>query len=173
MGIGFELGRRAASAVVVAVFVVALFVAVAAVVLAAPEAGAMTLHARGEFDVVLTPLEGELAAADPKLGRMRIEKSYRGELEGTALGEMLAALTAVEGSAGYVAIEHVSAALGGRTGTFVLQHSGTMERGAQSLAIRVVPDSGTGGLAGIAGSMSIRIEDGKHFYDLEYTLAEP
>jgi hypothetical protein len=84
---------------------------------------------------------------------------------------MLTALTAVQGSAGYVAIERVSGRLGGRTGTFVLQHSGTMTRGEQQLSITVVPDSGTGQLAGLTGKMSITIADGKHSYDFEYTLA--
>jgi hypothetical protein len=85
---------------------------------------------------------------------------------------MLTAMTAVKGSAGYVAIEQVSGTLKGRIGTFTLQHSGTMTRGAQQLSVTVVPDSGTGQLAGLAGSMMIRIADGHHFYELEYTLPD-
>lgn len=83
---------------------------------------------------------------------------------------MLTALTDVEGSAGYVAIKQVSGTLAGRSGTFVLQHSGVMMRGAQQLTITVVPDSGTEQLVGLAGRMEIDIVDGKHFYTLQYTL---
>ncbi len=83
---------------------------------------------------------------------------------------MLSAMTDVQGSAGYVAIERVSGTLGGRTGSFVLQHSGTMTRGAPQLSVTVVPDSGTGQLVGLAGKMSIQIEGGKHLDELEYTL---
>ena len=40
----------------------------------------------------------------------------------------------------------------------------------ECLIITIVPDSGTDQLDGLRGSMSIRIEGGKHFYDLNYTL---
>jgi hypothetical protein len=103
---------------------------------------------------------------------MPIEKQFSGDLEATSKGEMLTAGTSVKGSAGYVAIEKVSGALHGRSGTFVLQHSGTMTRGAPQLTITVVPDSGTGELVGLAGKMVINIVNGKHSYDFEYTLAE-
>jgi hypothetical protein len=102
---------------------------------------------------------------------MSIDKRFHGDLEATSKGEMLMAGTAVEGSAGYVAIEIVSGTLQGRSGTFVLQHSGTMTRGAPQLTITVVPDSGTGQLLGLAGRMTIIIAGGKHSYDFEYTLA--
>jgi len=104
------------------------------------------------------------------LGRMSLDKTFHGDLEGSSRGEMLTAMTRVEGSAGYVAIERVSATLHGRTGTFVLQHSGTMTRGAPQLSITVVPDSATGELTGLAGAMSIGRADGKHSYELTYTL---
>jgi hypothetical protein len=103
---------------------------------------------------------------------MSIDKQFYGDLEATSKGEMLSAGTAVKGSAGYVAIERVSGTLHGRGGTFVLQHNGTMTRGAPQLTITVVPDSGTDQLMGLAGSMAIQIADGKHSYDFEYTLAE-
>ncbi len=106
------------------------------------------------------------------LGRMSIDKQFHGDLEATSKGQMLTAGTTVTGSAGYVAIEYVSGTLHGRRGTFVLQHSGTMTRGAPQLSITVVPDSATGELAGLAGQMAIVIADGKHSYDFEYTLAE-
>ncbi|MEI9927173.1 MAG: DUF3224 domain-containing protein [Sphingomonas sp.] len=101
---------------------------------------------------------------------MAISKTFRGDLAATSTGQMLAVRTAVQGSAGYVAMERVSGSLAGKTGTFVLQHSGTMDKGAQSLTVAVVPDSGTGELAGLAGSMAIRIEGGKHFYTFQYSL---
>lgn len=114
----------------------------------------------------LTPREG---AADG-LGRMSIEKRYSGALDASATGEMLTAGTAVPGSAGYVAVERVDGSLGGREGTFILQHSATMTRGAPQLSIGVVPDSGTGELVGLVGRMKIEITGGKHFYVFEYTI---
>lgn len=106
------------------------------------------------------------------LGRMTIDKQFQGDLEATSKGQMLAAMTAEKGSAGYVAIEKVSGTLHGRKGTFVLQHSGTMNRGDQQLSIAVVPDSGTGELVGLIGKMTIKIEGGKHFYEFQYTIAK-
>jgi hypothetical protein len=106
------------------------------------------------------------------VGRMAIAKQFHGGLEAVSRGQMLAAMTDTEGSAGYVAIERVTGTLDGREGTFALQHSGTMTRGAQQLSITVVPDSGTGELAGLAGTMTIQIADGKHSYDFEYTLTQ-
>lgn len=128
-------------------------------------------HARGSFDVKLHPQAMADSATSAALGRMSADKQFHGDLEATSKGEMLAAQTSVKGSAGYVALEVVSGALHGRTGTFVLQHSGTMTRGAQQLSVTVVPDSGTGQLVGLAGRMAINITDGKHSYDFEYTLA--
>jgi hypothetical protein len=107
--------------------------------------------------------------AEGGLGRMSIDKQFHGDLEGTSKGQMLTAATSVKDSAGYVAIERVTGTLGGRKGSFALQHSGTMARGAPQLTITVVPDSGTGELVGLAGKMTIRIADGKHFYDFEYS----
>jgi hypothetical protein len=101
---------------------------------------------------------------------MSIDKRFHGDLEATSRGEMLSAMTAVKGSAAYSAVEHVSGTLGGRRGTFVLQHTGVMARGAQRLGITVVPDSGTGELAGLAGTMQIHVEGGKHSYTFDYTL---
>ncbi len=102
-----------------------------------------------------------------------MEKQFHGDLEATSKGEMLSAGGSVKGSAGYVAIERVSGTLHGRAGTFVLQHSGVMTRGAPGLTVSVVPDSGTGELAGLAGTMSIVIAEGKHSYELTYTLDAP
>ena len=117
----------------------------------------MTQHASGTFDVKLTPQPAE--GESPAVGRMSIDKQFHGDLEGTSKGQMLAAMTGVKGSAGYVAIEQVTGTLHGRSGAFVLQHSGTMTRGAPQLIVSVVPDSGTGELAGLAGTMTIVIAD--------------
>ena len=130
---------------------------------------AMTHHAKGTFEPKLTP---EADGAVEGLGRMTISKQFHGDLEGSSQGQMLTAMTQTKGSAGYVAIERVTGTLGGRSGSFVLQHNGMLNRGTPQQTVTVVPDSGAGQLSGMAGSMTIRIEDGKHFYDLEYTLPE-
>ncbi len=132
----------------------------------------MTTRASGPFEVKLNPVPTAHSSAGALLGRMSIDKQFHGDLDATSEGEMLTAGTAVKGSAGYVAIERVSGTLHGLAGTFVLQHSGTMTRGAPQLTITVVPDSGTGELTGLAGTMTINIVDGKHSYDFEYTLAD-
>lgn len=129
-------------------------------------------RARGTFEVDLNPLATYDQTEGNLLGRMSIDKQFRGELEASGKGEMLSAGTAVKGSAGYVAIERVSGTLQGRSGTFVLQHSATMTRGVPQLSINVVPDSGTGELAGLAGRMTIAIADGNHSYEFEYTIDE-
>ena len=127
-------------------------------------------RAKGTFDVKLAPQAKDDYADGALLSRLTIDKEFHGDLAGTSKGQMLAAGTAVKGSAGYVAIELVTGTLGGRRGTFVFQHSGTMARGAASLTLTVVPDSGTGELTGLAGSMAIDIAGGKHSYEFEYTL---
>jgi hypothetical protein len=103
---------------------------------------------------------------------MSLDKQFHGDLEGTSKGEMLTIGTDVKGSAGYVAIERVIGRLQDQSGTFVLQHTGTMTRGVPNLTITVVPDSGTGELVGLAGKMTINVTDGRHFYEFEYTVAE-
>ncbi len=135
-------------------------------------AQSQTSHAAGTFDVKLTPHSAD--DKDLPLARMTIDKQFHGDLEGTSKGEMLAASTGVKNSAGYVALERVSGKLKGRTGTFILQHSATMDRGKPFLSITVVPDSGTDELVGLAGKMNIKIApDGKHSYEFEYTLPIP
>lgn len=130
-------------------------------------------HAKGTLEVKLTPQKPDNKEAESaNLGRMSIDKQFFGDLEATSKGEMLSAMTEVKGSAGYVAMERVSGTLQGRSGAFVLQHSGTMTRGAAQLSITVVPDSGTGQLVGLAGTMTVKITDGKHFYEFDYTLPE-
>ena len=127
-----------------------------------------TIKATGPFAVTMTPQ----SAADAAVGRIVLDKQYHGDLEATATGEMLAATTAVKGSAGYVAIEKVTGKLGARTGTFLLQHNGLMTRGDGKLTVVVIPDSGTGDLTGLTGAMTIQITKGGHFYEFEYSLPE-
>jgi Protein of unknown function (DUF3224) len=129
----------------------------------------MTLHAKGTFDVKVA-LVAEDKAGGSTLGRYSLDKQYHGDLEATGKGEMLTAGTDVKGSAGYVAMERVTGTLAGRKGSFVLQHTGTMNRGTPALTVSVVPDSGTDELAGLTGTLTIVIADGKHSYSLEYSL---
>lgn len=133
----------------------------------------VTNHASGTFEVTLNPQVPDDKVGDPTVGRMSIDKQFQGDLEATSEGQMLTAGTDVNGSAGYVAMERVIGTLHAHSGTFALQHSGTMMRGAPQLTVTVVPDSGTGQLVGLAGKMTINIVDGKHVYDFEYTLAKP
>jgi len=131
----------------------------------------VTKHASGPFDVKVTP-QPTSDKSETALGRYTLDKQYHGDLEATGTGEMLTAGTPVKGSGAYVAIEKVSGSLQGRSGSFVLQHTGTMTNNQPQLTVTVVPDSGTGQLAGISGKMTINMAAGKHSYDFEYTLPE-
>ena len=128
----------------------------------------MSQHATGTFEVTLTPQDDK--SDDKSMGRMTAEKQWHGDLEGTSKGQMLTGGDVQTGSAGYVAIEKFTGSLKGRKGTFILQHSATMTRGKGDLTITVVPDSGTDELKEISGKLTIKIENGKHSYDFEYTL---
>jgi len=128
----------------------------------------MTNRASGTFEVKVSP---EAADDSGVLGRMSIDKQFHGDLEAGSKGQMLTAGTSVKGSAGYVAMERVNGTLHGRSGSFVLQHSGTMTRGTPQMTVTVVPDSGTDQLVGLSGMMTIKIDQGKHSYELEYTLS--
>ena len=128
----------------------------------------MTKHATGTFEVKLTPEPD--ASGEAVVGRMTIAKNFQGDIDGTSKGLMIMAGTAVQGSAGYVALEKVSASIDGKSGTFYLQHHGIMNRGEGKLTVVVIPDSGTDGLTGLSGTMAIKIEEGKHFYDFDYTV---
>lgn len=131
-------------------------------------------HATGPFDVKLAPQNPDHPQAEAAgLARMSLDKQFRGDLEATGQGEMLSVLDRTVGSGGYVALERVTGTLQGREGSFVLQHSATMNRSVAKMEIFVVPDTGTGQLAGISGSMTITIEDGQHLYNFEYTLEPP
>ncbi len=130
----------------------------------------MKAIAKGEFDVKLIPQQDEVVIS--LFGRMTIDKEFLGDLVARSQGQMLSSGTAISGSAGYVAIERVEGALEGKTGTFVLQHNATMNRGEGTLDIMVVPDSGTGELEGLSGKFAIIRKDKKHYYEFEYTLPE-
>lgn len=123
---------------------------------------------KGEFDVKLTPI----SAPDEPVKRMSIDKQFHGELSASSIGQMMAGGVEANGSRVYVALETVTGTLDGRSGSFVLAHRGTMTRSGQGLSVIVVPDSGTGQLAGLSGEMKIDIVDKKHFYTFDYTLPD-
>jgi len=125
-------------------------------------------HATGSFDINLSP--PKLEDGDTTISRIPFSKQFHGDMTGSSAGQMLAAGSPAQGMGGYVAMEKVNVTLAGRIGGFVLQHTGTMDHGKVVMSVKVVPDSGTGELAGISGSFNIRIEGGKHFYDFDYTL---
>jgi hypothetical protein len=127
-------------------------------------------RASGSFEVSVEPLANSEVSADPMLGRFLLTKKFSGHLDASARGHMLSVGTSTKGSAGYVAIDQVTGSLDGRKGSFVLQHSGSMKRGAPTLIVMVVPDSGTGELEGLTGTLSINIVAGKHFYDFLYSF---
>lgn len=130
------------------------------------------MKAIGTFEVKLQVLDSYAAGSEgTSLGRMSIDKTFQGDLSAESQGQMLTAMTAVEGSAGYVAIEQVSGTLQGKQGTFVLQHFGITNASGQRLVLEVVPDSGTGELATLTGQMIIDNEAGQHSYAFEYSLA--
>ncbi len=133
----------------------------------------MTQTAKGTFVVSLQPMAFEGVDPEVKLGRMSIDKQISGDLTARTNGQMLSAMTRTDGSAGYVAIEWVAGTLNGKRGTFVLQHSGTMNRGVPSLSVTVVPDSGTEELVGLEGEFKINIVDGEHYYEFTYRLPAP
>lgn len=129
------------------------------------------MKASGSFDVSLNPKEDVVPEGTP-FGAMTLDKTFTGPLEATSTGLMLSVKTDVPGSAGYVALEQVTGTLDGRDGSFVCQHLGTMDRGERYLVLKIVPDTGTGALAGIKGTMDIRIEEGQHYYDIDYMLPD-
>jgi uncharacterized protein DUF3224 len=129
----------------------------------------MSEMAKGTFEVKATPVAPD-AGDDSGIGRLTLEKKFSGDLEGTSRGQMLGFRSAKEGSGGYVAQEKVTAKLGGRSGSFVLQHTGTMRGTAPDMSVAVVPDSGTGELTGISGTMTIIIAGGKHSYEFAYKI---
>jgi hypothetical protein len=133
---------------------------------------AMTGHATGTYEARMAPVMVGNKPSDPSLEHLVMSRAFRGGLEGNSSGAMLTAATSVKDSAAFVAIEKVEGTLDGRMGSFILQHAATMSRGGATMAIMVVPDSGTGALAGLTGQMWISIEDGVHSYDFKYILPD-
>ena len=129
------------------------------------------MQATGKFEVTLQPLDAYAEGIEGMtLSRMSIDKTFSGDLAGTSKGEMFSVRTPIQSSAGYVAIEQVKGTLHGKNGTFVLQHFATMSNGGNRQMLEVVPDSGTGELTGLSGNLTIKIEDGEHGYEFEYSL---
>ncbi|CAN5888560.1 DUF3224 domain-containing protein [soil metagenome] len=131
----------------------------------------MTIRATGKFEVKLVPQSTEGFDEGGALGRMTIDKVYTGDVVATSKGQMLMAMTSVKASAAYVAVERVSGTVHGKRGTFAMHHTGVMSRGTPSLAVVIVPDSGTDELEGITGTLNIIIEKGEHSYELDYDFA--
>ena len=129
--------------------------------------------ATGSFEVQMHPQGPGDAGAGSSLGRMSLDKQFSGDLQAVGKGEMLSARSDIPSSAAYVAIERVTGTLHGRSGSFALVHRGVMSASGQVLSIEVVPDTGTDELAGLSGTLDIRIDAGRHYYDLEYSLPGP
>ncbi len=135
-----------------------------------PKGAPMSHQTTGSFEPNVKPLPADFANA-PNLGRMTINKTLHGGIEGTSVGQMLTAMSETKGSAGYVAVETITGSVDGHKGTFSLIHLGLMDRGKPSLTVTVVPDSGTAELTGLTGTFTIDIApDGKHTYTFAYTL---
>lgn len=130
----------------------------------------VSMHAEGTFEVRNAPLAPDDAIAGTAIGRYALDKHFQGDLQGTSKGEMLGAGSPATGTAGYVAIEQFTGTLNGRTGSFALQHFGTMEDNHFDLTVKVVPGSGSGDLTGISGTMQIIVANGKHTWKFDYTL---
>jgi hypothetical protein len=128
--------------------------------------------AAGTFEVKLDGLEPYNQEAGAGIGRQSIEKRYAGDLEATGRGEMISAATRAKGSGAYVAFERVTGVLRGRRGSFTLQHCATLNRGVPQLTVTVVPQSGSGELAGLSGEMEILVADGVHSYEFDYEIVE-
>lgn len=128
------------------------------------------MQAKGEFDVKRTP-QGSLDMGDGvQIGHMRFDKEFHGPLQATSVVHMLAAMSPVDGSGAYVAIERIVGTLDGLSGSFLTQHSGVLTRGTPTLNLTVVPDTGSDALTGLSGRIAIDIVDGKHFYTFDYEL---
>jgi hypothetical protein len=123
-------------------------------------------HAKGTFEVKMAPV----SVADEPVMRMSIDKQFHGDLEATSIGQMMAGGNEINSARVYVALETVTGTLAGKSGSFILAHRGTMTTTGQELSVIIVPDSGTGELKGIAGTLDIQITDDKHFYTMDYML---
>jgi len=136
--------------------------------------GSIRMHAHGQFDVKIVPQTPDNEPARISgLMRLSLDKRFHGALDGVSRGEMLATRDATQKNGAYVALESFSGTLEGRTGGFALVHRALLLDGeSKEWTVAVVPGSGSGALAGIEGAMRITVVDGRHEYDLDYTLAE-
>jgi hypothetical protein len=132
----------------------------------------MKQQVKGSFEVSRNMQPACDLGGGVEAAHVRFDKRFHGDLDAASVVHMLAVGTAVEGSAAYVAVERIAGTLRGRAGSFLMQHSGTMDRGAPSLSLTVVPDSGTDALLGLSGSLAIDIVDGQHFYTFDYALPD-
>ena len=127
--------------------------------------------ARGPLDVNIEAEPPFLEQDGLKLNHNVVRKEFSGDMVGTSEAQMIAAYTGTPGSAGYVAIEHFTGSVDGKSGSFVLQHSGVMNKGDAQLTVTIVPDSGAGEMAGISGTLEIDNDEGQHSYVLDYEHA--
>ena len=124
--------------------------------------------ARGSLDVIMESEPPFLEQDGLQLSRNVVRKEFSGDIVGTSEAQMIAAFTGTPGSAGYVAIEHFEGLVDGKSGSFVLQHSGVINRGDAQLTVTIVPDSGTGELVRISGTLEIDNDGGQHSYNFDY-----
>jgi hypothetical protein len=129
-----------------------------------------TGHATGTFDVAMSPETVSGKTSDPDMSQMGMHKNWQGDLDGTSTGTMIGAGSPARGAAGYVAMEKFTGTLMGRTGSFIVQQYGTMTNGKLQMTVAVVPSTGTDQLEGLSGTMTIRTNNGQHYYDLDYSL---
>ncbi len=130
----------------------------------------MSFRAEGTFEVTAEREPPYESGDGVTLSRTIVRKQFHGELDAHSTVHMLSAMTPVQGSASYVALERVVGRLGTLSSSFVLHHHGSMRDGESHLTVGVVPDSATGELKGLSGSMSIRVTDGQHHYAFDYVL---
>ena len=123
------------------------------------------MSAKGTFEVSLLPQADDVSPA----GRMVIDKTYQGDINGTGIGQMISKRTE-SGAAVYYAIEEFSGSVEGKSGAFTLIHKGFMNNQAQSLEVVILEGSGSGELDNITGSMLIAQNDNGHTYELSYEL---
>jgi len=117
----------------------------------------MTTHATAMFEVKSwdeKTWDGKdwKEVSGEKLTHAVVTKTYAGDIEGKGTSESLTTYNE-QGYASYVGLEKITGSLGGRTGTFVLQTSGTYDptTGEAKATWFVAPDSATGELKGLRG----------------------
>jgi len=131
----------------------------------------MTTRATSMFDIESWDEEVYDEREGTKLARVRVAKTFRGDVEGASTTDLLLAYGAEEGSAAYVGFERLVGSIKGRAGSFVLHHTATSSSDGRSATWSVVPDTGTGDLSGLRGEAEISLgPDGEHTFSLDYDL---